>query len=373
MRSSKQLFFFFGIATQVVVLCISFFFLHDVHQKGGSDLEGEMFSSMDMQLQHQSSSSLQMPFNHSVTGEGRVLPSSGYIEITPGVKGEVIDVNVAPGDYVKEGDLLFRIDDAEYRFSLKEKIAEYDASLAALHLIQEGPSPIALQVKEKEIEKAQIKVARSEEECSIFRTLLESDAVTKNENQEKSVQHAMFSKELEKILAEYAGLQEVVSNSEVEIRQAHVKREEANVAAVERKLRRCHAHAPISGQIFSVGIHRGKHVSSSDRNTIVIGSDNPLHLKVHIDESQAWRISPSKNLRAIAVHKSNPKLHFILTYVSLTPLLEKRENGERKLELVFSFDKGKSPIYLEEMLDVYIEAASPADTACLDYQFSQQR
>ncbi len=367
------MFFLCGITAQVVVLSISFFFLHNVHQKNGNEIEEEMFSTLDQEMQATSSGKLRLPFAHHVVGQGRVLPSTGYIEVTPGVAGEITEINVRAGDYVKEGDLLFRIDDADLKFALKEKIADYDASIAALNLIKEGPSHLTLQAKEKEIEQVNIQLAKSEKLCSIFQSLLEKQAVTENETQEKQAEHAILAKGLEKILVEYEGLSEPVSNSQIEIRKAHVKKNEANVAASERKYRKCQSNAPISGRILAVNVHKGERVNESDRNTIIMGSDSPLHLKVHIDEKDAWRISPNKNLRAIAIHKSNPKLHFILSYVSLTPLLNKSENESQKLELTFSFEKGMAPIYLEEMLDVYIESASPSDTACLDYQFSQLR
>ena len=49
-----------------------------------------------------------------------------------------------------------------------------------------------------------------------------------------------------------------------------------------------------------------------------------------------------------------------------------RKSGDKsKLELVFSFDRGKAPIYLEQNLDVYLEASSPSDTSYLDYQFNK--
>ncbi len=372
MRISKQLFFLAGITTQIVVLCISLFFLHSYNQKGGNEFEEELFSQLESDMP-ENSSKLRLPFAHFVTGEGRVVPSSGYIEITPGVAGEVTGVAVAPGDYVAEGELLFKLDDTDYKFALREKIAEYDASLAALKHIEEGPSPLTLQAKQKEVEQAKIQVGKSEDQCSIFHSLFEKNAATKNEMEEKKAEHAFLVKNLEKVLVEYAGLNETASPSEVEILKAHVKRDEANVHAVERRYYKCSSLAPIAGRILAVNIHKGERVTEGSRSSVVMGVDSPLHLKVHIDEKEAWRISPTKTLRAIAVHKSNPKLHFILNYVSIAPLMNHVGKKDGKLELTFSFDKGMAPIYLEEKLDVFIESASAADTACLDYQFSQLR
>ena len=371
MQLSKRLFIFLGISVQAIVLCTSFFYLQNIHQnKTGESEEDVLFSALD-EVSTPEQIPLKIPFLHTVTGNGRVVPSSGYLEITPGVFGEIIEVNVQPGDLVKEGDLLFKIDDSEYRFSLREKIADYDVALASLKLLNEGPSRLTLQAKEKEIDQIRIKLERVEEQCSIFETLLEKQAVSENENKEKTIEKQMLSKELEKTLTQYEKLKEGPSHSEIEIRKAQIKKTEASVHAVEKKLRKCHAYSPISGRVFSVNLHKGETVSREKSCSIVLGSEDPLYLKVEIDESQAWRISPTKSLRAIAVHKSNPNIHFILNYVSLKPLLNKTKGENGKLELTFSFEKSKSPVYVEEELNVYIEAASPLDTSYLDYQFSQ--
>lgn len=368
MRSTKQVLFFGGIAAQIVVLITSLFFLHNVQHQEETDQEGQWLASEYEMKPSSDEKRFRVPFPHFVKGEGRILPSSGYVEITPPFAGAVSQVHVQVGDFVQEGQPLFKLSDEEYQIALREKLAEKNASLAALKRVQEGPSQLSLQVKEKEVEKAQIMAERSENRCRIFQHLLEKEAVTPCEHEEKQAEHAVLAKELEKILVEYAEMKQSSRPSDVEICRANLEKSDAAAEVIEQKIKQCQAIAPISGRVLQLNLHKGEWVNGQENKKIVLGCDTPLHLKVSIDQAQAWRISPSKSLRAIAVHKSNPQLFFVLDFVSLTPRFEKH-----KLELTFAFDKARAPIYLEEMLDVYIESAPLDDTSCFDYQFNQLR
>lgn len=148
------------------------------------------------------------------------------------------------------------------------------------------------------------------------------------------------------------------------------KEKEACMRASEKVLFDCKVVAPLEGRVLKVNVNPGEYTRPGEE-ALVIGSENPLYLHVLIDEKEMWRVSPTKNLRAIALHKTNPNIHFVLNFVSIKPVTEPSFKNEGKLEVVFAFDKGKAPIYLDQTLDVYIEAASPQDTSYLDYQFNQ--
>ena len=128
--------------------------------------------------------------------------------------------------------------------------------------------------------------------------------------------------------------------------------------------------SPIDGVVLGVNTQPGESVGLNP--VMVIGSISPMHLKVLVDEKDAWKISPTKKLRAIAQHRDNPEIYSILKFEKVNPIFRSNEANEKKLELTFSLDRGNSPLYLEERLDVFIEAKSPKDTSCIEYQFEQQ-
>jgi multidrug resistance efflux pump len=262
------------------------------------------------------------------------------------------------------------MNDSSHSSALREKIAEYETALARFQLLQEEPSKLGLKAKEQEIEQAKLKYDQAVKEHKVFESLLEKCAVSLHEKEVQEIQLKTAAFEVEKLLCEYNQIKEGASEAFVKVGKAEVGEKEANLRSVEKKLANCKVVAPIQGKVLSVNVHPGEYLEPSEKSAVVIGLDNPLHLRVYIDEKDAWRISPSTNLRAIAVHKSNPKIHFILNFVTTNPCLQKKGGQEEKLEVIFSFDKGKAPIYLEENLEVFIEATSPNDTGYLDYQFN---
>lgn len=54
------------------------------------------------------------------------------IEITPRVTGQIVNVNIQDNSRVKQGDLLFEIDDSVYRTNLKKAQASLDQAIALL-------------------------------------------------------------------------------------------------------------------------------------------------------------------------------------------------------------------------------------------------
>ena len=174
----------------------------------------------------------------------------------------------------------------------------------------------------------------------------------------------MLSFALKEKIAEYEAALTVSNNLEV-------KKLEIGMKATEKALSDCNVTAPFEGRILKVNVNPGEYTDPSE-TALIIGAESPLHLRVLIDEKEMWRVSPTKNLRAIALHKTNPSIHFVLDFLNVRPALNASDKTDGKLEMLFAFDKGKAPLYLDQTLDVYIEAASPQDTSYLDYQFNQK-
>jgi hypothetical protein len=98
---------------------------------------------------------------------------------------------------------------------------------------------------------------------------------------------------------------------------------------------------------------------------MVVGNVTPLAVRVDIDENDAWRVQPGT--RATAILRGNSAVSFPLTFVKFEPyVIPKRSlTGEsfervdtRVLQVVFSFDKGALPIYVGQLVDVFIETSA---------------
>ncbi|MBM3194009.1 MAG: biotin/lipoyl-binding protein [Chlamydiae bacterium] len=154
---------------------------------------------------------------------------------------------------------------------------------------------------------------------------------------------------------------------ENEFLKSVIRKKEIVMHAAEKALQDCKITSFAEGRVLKVNVHPGEYISPNEE-AILIGVDNPLHLKVLLDENDVWKINPTKNMRALAFHRTNPTIHFVLDFVALNHSID----PSNKLEMIFSFDKGKAPLYLDQTLDVYIESISPQDASYLDYEFKQK-
>lgn len=362
--SPKQIVFGAGVVLQGFILATTLFFFYHMNQEQDS-----VGAEMGEELPYaESNKGIKLPFKNYVTGVGKVGPSTDYVKVNTSTAGIVDEIFVKIGQKVTANDPLFHINDSGLRHELREKIAAYETALAEFDLLKAGPTTLELTAKEKEIEQVKIQHEQQRKECEIFELLFTKNAVSLSEKEHQQSKCQMVATQIEKVLAEYNHMKEGASAEMREIGKTVVAQKEAALRAAEKKIRDCQVVSPVEGRILNVNINPGAFVGHSDEACITIGSDNPLYLHVFVEEQHAWRVSPTKELRAIAVHRNNPNIHFVLDFVAIKPCL-----AEGKLELIFSFDKGKAPVYMEQNLDVFIEAASSEDVSYLDYQFSQRR
>lgn len=312
-----------------------------------------------------------LPFAHHVSATGKTMPSTNYVQIHAKQPGILKKLYVTEGQRVKKGEPLFKTDDSALLGKLRRKEARCQVARAKLEKLQARVTPADLKKKERDIEELRIKKREQEKECEIFQMLFKQDAVTAVEKAEKETLLRQILANLEKQSIEYESMKSGPSKEEKGVILAEIFEKEADYKALQEEIEGCRVTAPISARVLEIRSNEGQFIASSEQPVVVLGDDSNLHLHVRLGEEKAWRIIPHKKLRAVAVHKSNPNIHFALKFVRIRPCL-KRENKtkESNLELIFAFQKGDNPVYLGEVFDVFIEATNSSDTSCLDYKFS---
>lgn len=122
--------------------------------------------------------------------------------------------------------------------------------------------------------------------------------------------------------------------------------------------------APIAGVVMAMNLRVGEFAPAGQTNTALLqlGNPNPLHVRVDIDENDAWRFMPDR--KAIAFLRGNPAASVDLEFVRVEPLVRPRRSltGEstervdtRVLQITCRFDPAGKPIYAGQQLDTYIE------------------
>jgi HlyD family secretion protein len=255
------------------------------------------------------------PFPSYVAGVGIAETGRGNVAVGTALSGVVAELDVRVGDRVRSGDPLFRIDDRELRAKLAVAQAQVDAAEAALAKPRHRLEFLAqLQAKDNSAVSGQ----------------LLSDA-----------------------------------RDDVRAAESALALARAEAAQIQIDIDRSLVRAPTGGRVLQLNTRVGEFVEGAGKSAplLLLGDDSRVFLRVDIDESDAWRIQPQAAARAYV--RGNRKLEAVLRFEYLEPYVAPKTSmtGQstertdvRVLQVVYSFERGKLPVYLGQQMDVFIAA-----------------
>lgn len=200
----------------------------------------------------------------------QVLYGNGHIEgtevaVSAEVQGRVIASPMAEGEFVKKGDMLVRLDDAE----LKARLAQAEAELRALR-------QSAVQVR-RELQLWRHHAATAQEDLSRIRRLRETGVATP---QQLNAADDRFRE----------------AQAQVDALEARAAEVEARVEAASRELDllqlqvdKTEIRAPISGTLLTQAIEVGE-LASPGRIVAVLVDLSDLDLKVYVPERELGKL-----------------------------------------------------------------------------------
>ncbi len=257
----------------------------------------------------------QAPYETFVAGSGIIEASSENISIASPLAGVIKEVFVKAGDKVSVNQPLFSLDD-------RAILAE-------------------LLVNEAQVTKAKASLADAETQLSIYRGVKDERAITRGE---------LLKRESALLLA-----------------QAGVAQADATVMASRTTIDRMTIRSPLNGEVLQLRARVGEFAPAQIMITplMVLGTVYPLGVRVDIDENDAWRVESGRP--GLATLRGNTTLSFPLTFVRFEPYVVPKRSltGEstervdtRVLQVIYSFDRGTLPIYVGQLVDVFIESKS---------------
>lgn len=253
------------------------------------------------------------PYKHYVAGAGVVEAASEDIKVGTPFNEIVTDVFVHVGQIVKKDIPLFQL-------NIETLSAEYE------------------EAKQKR-DVAKVQYEDQKTELSLYQSLKDKRAVSENE-----INKRYYSTE--------AALNEL-------------KEAEASMEVIASKIQRSTIRAPMNGQVLQVNIHVGE---SADVNPfdnephMLFGQTDPLHIRVEVDEDDAWRVQ--KGAPAVAYVRGNSSISVPLDFLYIEPYIIPKsaltgDNQERVdtrvLQIIYSFERGKLPIYPGQIMDIFIK------------------
>ncbi|MCU0894658.1 MAG: HlyD family efflux transporter periplasmic adaptor subunit [Rhodospirillales bacterium] len=267
----------------------------------------------------------------TVAGSGLIEANTRNIAVGSFLSGIVVEVPVNEGDRVSKGQPLFVQDSRQ---------AEADVVTAE----QQRAAAVA-------------EVAEAE--------ALLADRLDQFRRREKLERGIVLSEDA------WARLRFAVDAGKAAVAAAKTR---VDVAAAQEQaarvtLDRLTVRAPVDGRILKVNIRPGEFISAGESATpaVLMGGEQPLHVRVQVDENDIWRLRDGATAEAVV--RGNRDIRFPLAFVRIEPyVLAKRSlTGDiaervdtRVLELVYSFDPAGLPVYIGQQVDVFIDAGETA-------------
>ncbi|MDD5461565.1 MAG: HlyD family efflux transporter periplasmic adaptor subunit [Methylococcales bacterium] len=279
------------------------------------------------------------PFKAFIAGAGIVEAQSQNIAIGTPLPEIIKTVAVKVGDQVKAGTPLFYLDDRDTLATLAIKQADLGKARADVS-----------------IAKATFNDAKSLSQLA--------EAVTDR--------RAISAEEL--LRRRNAML---IAKARLESALALIQQAEAGVADAETTLNRLIVRAPVAGEVLQVNIRPGEFAQAGFLNTplLVLGNLELLHVRVDIDENDAWRFN--KNSKAVAFLRGNRRFKADLTLAYVEPYVvpKKSLTGDsservdtRVLQALYRFDRDQLPVYVGQQMDVFIEAQDAPNIGDSEHQ-----
>ncbi len=260
----------------------------------------------------------QVEFVNRISGAGIVEASTRNISVGAHIPGIVARVYVRVGDRVRAGSPLFAIDDRTRRADLavrEARVREAEAHLQDLR--------VQLEIAEKIQDPRAISV-----------------------------------EDLNKRRYAVQAAEARLANAAAELRAAQVDIDLLTV------------RAPIDGDVLQVNVRPGEYAptGATAQPLILLGSLDRLHVRVDIDENDAWRFR--RQAPAVAFVRGNPSLKTNLRfeYVEKYVIPKRSLTGEstervdtRVMQVVYSFSRDDLSVYPGQLMDVYIADQSTAE------------
>jgi HlyD family secretion protein len=252
------------------------------------------------------------PYSARIAGIGVVEPSSEVIQIGTEVPGLVHEVMVKPGQEVKAGQVLFRLDDRD----VHARIVALEAALAA----------------------SRVQAQEAQTQFALVEHLQDGRALSKDEyNRRQFAVKLTQAKQLEVA---------------AQLQQARVLKE------------RMVLKAPIGGEVLSVNVRPGEYAPAGilSEPLMRIGDTSVLHVRVEIDEQHAARLDIQAPAQGSLRGESGRAM--ALRFVRIEPYVRPKQNlavsgqrvDTRVLQLIYAIDAQPDKPLVGQQMDVFMRS-----------------
>jgi HlyD family secretion protein len=307
-------------------------------------------------------------YQYFIAGSGMLEASSENVPIGVPIGQVVEQVFVHAGDLCKKGDPLFQLNSQVIKARLEVAIAQKEVAKSQLEKLIIEPRPEEVPPLEFAMQSSEAMWQQSLAILGLYQNVTNTNAISQNE----------FLKAKYAERSSFYSYKQAAANLELKLAGAWIEditvasrnlsSKEKEVEVVRAELDQTLITAPFDGQVLQVKLYPGSYaqpyydVPYTDC-MMLYGRIDPLHVRINIDEEDAWRFK--KGAPATCYVRGNAKLLLKASFVRIEPfIVPKRfltgDNSEqtdtRVFQVIYQVDRGDLPVYIGQVMDVYIEA-----------------
>ena len=256
-----------------------------------------------------------------------VLTATGYIiphhkiEANSKVTGRVAWIGVEKGDKVKEGQVLVRLEDQEFRAQYEQARGAADSARAQLEQLEHGSRPEEIQQAENNLSEARATAANDKITLDRTRNLFAQGVVAKQALDDATAKYEASQQRVQSLeqthtLAKIGPRAEEIARAQGALTQA-----EGQAAYAKSQLDATVIHAPITGTILERSVEKGElltgQFASAARPVFTIADLNDIQADLDIAQDDFAKLTPHQ--KAIVTVDAFPDLQWNGVIAEVSP------------------------------------------------------
>jgi HlyD family secretion protein len=250
------------------------------------------------------------------------------VQIAPEVGGRIVDMAIAEGDRVKQGQVVARLDTRDIELALQRARAERSQADAQLRLLQAGARAEDIRQADAQsaaaaadVQAAQADLAAAETDLQRFERLLQSNSGSQKQRDDAATRREVANDRVTAARARERAAREVAARlragsrpEEIEAARARVAAVDAQIATFEKSKDDAIVRAPIDGVVTERLLDPGEIVSPRVPIAVVADLDHAW-AEVFVDEPMVPRIKLGQDA-TVFTDAGGPGLPGKVSYVS---------------------------------------------------------
>lgn len=202
-----------------------------------------------------------------------VLTAGGYIvahhkiQVSSKVVGKVAWVGIEKGDRVKEGQVIVRLEEAEYRAMLEQAEANLEVAKARLKELEAGSRPQEIDAARAAVLQAEANFRNAVVNLKRIEDLARQDIAPQQQLDNARTQHEVTSAQLESARKNYELVKIGPRIEQIEFARAQVAQARAAADYARTMLESTRIRAPVTGTILERLVEKGEMVTTMSFST----------------------------------------------------------------------------------------------------------